>query len=199
MEENKENPRKACSIIDISGARSTNKVAAQPHDSARVIGGWMIALLWLIGLAAATYAAQSWFDARTERRNGVTISADGSEPALLLSSDLHGQYGVKGSANDAEIHFLVDTGASGISIPATVATRLGLTPGRASQAMTANGTITVYATRLDRLQIGPFVQHDVPAHINPAMEGDMALLGMSFLRRYELRQRDGELTISNPL
>ena len=198
MKENKESPRKAHSITDINRARSTRKIAPHTPDKASAIAGWMIALLWLLALAAATYAAQGWFDARTERRNGVTINEDGSKPALRLSANLHGQYRVKGSANDEAIHFLVDTGASGISIPAAVAARLELTRGRASQAMTANGTITVYATRLDTLQIGPFVQHDVPAHVNPSMEGDTALLGMSFLRHYELSQRDGELTIFSP-
>jgi len=158
----------------------------------------MIALLWIIALGAATYAAQSWFKARDERRNGVIISEDGREQALLLSSNRFGQYRTRGLANGEEVLFLLDTGASGISIPAEIAKKLNLSRGRASQAITANGTITVYATRLDTLRIGPFLQRNVQAHINPSMEGEMALLGMSFLRQYELSQRDGELTISPP-
>lgn len=198
MRENKESASKSGSGTDIDRANRIEQAETQSPDAARTIGGWMIVMLWLIGLATVTFAAQRWIDARDERRNGVIIGENGSKPALLLSSNLYGQYRVKGYANDQELLFLVDTGASGISIPAAIASRLALPSGRASQAITANGTITVYSTRLDTLRIGPFVQHDVDAHINPSMDGDMALLGMSFLRRYELSQREGELTITNP-
>lgn len=198
MRENKESSSKSSSVTDINRAQKVTQVTTPHPDSASTIGGWMIALLWIIALAGATYAAQRWFDARDERRNGVIVGENASEPALLLSSNLYGHYRAKGLANNEEILFLVDTGASGISIPAAIASRLNLPRGRASQAITANGTITVYATRLDTLRIGPFVQHDVEAHINPSMEGDIALLGMSFLRQYELSQRDGKLTISYP-
>jgi len=198
MRENKESPNKSSSVTDINCASEVTQVATPHPDSASTIGGWMIALLWIIALAGSAYAAQRWLDARDERRNGVIISENAGEPALLLSSNLYGQYRAKGLANDEEILFLVDTGASGISIPAAIASRLNLHRGRASQAITANGTITVYATRLDTLRIGPFIQRDVAAHINPSMDGDIALLGMSFLRHYELSQRDGKLTISYP-
>ena len=94
--------------------------------------------------------------------------------------------------------FLVDTGASGISIPDAVARRLNLQRGRSFDVLTANGNARVFATRLDSLAIGPFGQRNVRAHINPSMSGETALLGMEFLRHYNLTQRGGELTISLP-
>ncbi len=171
---------------------------APPPDTARSIGGWMIVMLWIIALIGATLLAQKWFDQRAQARNGVWVGAEGEPQALLVKSNRYGQYLVKGSANDTDVMFLLDTGASGISIPALIAEKLGLQRGRPFDVMTANGITTVYATTLDMLRIGPHSRRDVRAHINPSMDGDVALLGMSFLRHYELLQRAGQLTISNP-
>ena len=167
-------------------------------DTARTIGGWMFAMVWVIVLGAGTWFAQDWIDKRTTAREGVWLSDENGSESLLLKSDRYGQYQLKGSANGHEVMFLVDTGASGVSIPAGMAARLGLHRGRPFEVYTANGVTTVYATTLDTLGIGPLLRQDVEAHINPSMDGDLALLGMSFLRHYELLQRAGELTISAP-
>ena len=60
---------------------------------------------------------------------------------------------------------------------------------------TANGVVTAYATRLQRVELGEIALTDVRAHINPGMRGDDVLLGMSFLRQLDLTQRNGTLTL----
>lgn len=170
----------------------------QTPDSTSRIAGWMIAMLWILMLGGGTLLAQGWL----EKNQGLpaaqwTSDARGAH-ALTLEADRYGQYLVEGSANDHKVVFLLDTGASGISIPGMVAERLGLTRGQAFDVNTANGVIEVYATELSSLTIGPFQRERVRAHINPSMEGEVALLGMSFLRHFELLQRAEELTISNP-
>lgn len=167
-------------------------------DVASRIGGWMIGLMWVLILGGAMLMAQRWIDQRAQEREArVQINAYGSEE-LLLRADRYGQYLVKGSANDQEVTFLLDTGATGISIPETVAQRLKLKAGSPYKVITANGTIEVYQTELESLRIGPFIRRNVKAHINPSMQGDTALLGMSFLRHFQLIQRSGELAISRP-
>ena len=158
----------------------------------------MFTMAWIIVLGAGTWFAQDWIDKRTRARDGVWLSDETGSRSLLLKSNRYGQYQLKGSVNGQELMFLVDTGASGVSIPASMAARLGLRRGRPFEVYTANGITTVYATSLDSLRIGPLHRQDVEAHINPSMDGDLALLGMSFLRHYELLQRAGELTISAP-
>jgi len=74
----------------------------------------------------------------------------------------------------------------------------GLKKGAALSALTANGTVEVYATRLDRVSLGNIELANVSASINPAMLGKEILLGMSFLRHLELVQRDGQLKIRIP-
>lgn len=168
------------------------------HDSGKTIAGWMIALLWILVLGGGSLLAQRWIDKQRVANAPEWVSNESGSPALLLKSDRFGQYQVDGLANGESVTFLVDTGASGISIPAAVAHQLGLQRGRAFDVLTANGTARVYSTRLDSLAIGPFSQRNVRAHINPSMSGETALLGMEFLRHYNLTQRGGELTISLP-
>jgi len=168
------------------------------QDNSRRIAGVMITLLWLLVLGGGTWLAQGWLDARQAAKAPEWSSDDQGQPTLILKADRYGQFAVDGSANEQKIHFLIDTGASGISIPSSVAEQLNLSRGGAFEVRTANGTGRVFRTRLDKLSIGPFTQYNVTAHINPGMEGDTALLGMNFLRHYELLHRQGELTISSP-
>lgn len=158
----------------------------------------MIALLWVLVIGGGTFSANQWLKGREASKITVWTQADGVTPTLILRADRYGQYELKGSANGQNVHFLLDTGATEISIPVSVADRLNLVRGRAYPVSTANGQVTVYSTQLDTVSIGPFTLGNVSAHINPGMDGNVALLGMSFLRHFEMNQRSGELTISAP-
>ena len=196
---NEENNRQGHATDARPGTQAnTATEMTQVPDTARTIGGWMIILCWVIVLGAGTWTAQRWLNERAMARDGLWVSNESGQQSLLLKSNRFGQYRVKGSANGQEVLFLVDTGASGVSIPQNIATRLGLQRGKPFQVSTANGVTTVYTTSLNSLSIGPLSRRNVDAHINPSMDGNLALLGMSFLRHYELVQRAGELTISNP-
>ena len=77
-----------------------------------------------------------------------------------------------------------------------MANRLMLSPGKATIANTANGPVTVYSTNIEKLELGGIVLYNVPAQINPGMNGlDEVLLGMSALSQLEFRQRDGKLEL----
>lgn len=169
------------------------------HDDARRIAGWMIALLWLLVLGGGTWLAQHWFDARERSRAPTMVVGIDGRQTLVLHADRLGQYLVTGRVNGREVDFLIDTGASGISLPASLADSLSASRGPAFEVLTANGRRRVFATTLDSVSIGPFVRHDVPAHLNPGLQGDTALLGMTFLKHYELLHRGRTLTISGPI
>ena len=169
-----------------------------PSDASATIGGWMIALLWVLLLGGGTLLANQWLKSRDASKITVWAESEGGAPKLTLRADRYGQYELKGSANGQDVHFLIDTGASEISLPVNVANRLNLDRGRSYPVTTANGQVTVHSTRLETVSIGPFTLKNVSAHINPGMNGEVALLGMSFLRHFEMIQRAGELTISAP-
>ncbi|MFK7891093.1 MAG: TIGR02281 family clan AA aspartic protease [Granulosicoccus sp.] len=167
-------------------------------DLGRRIAGWMIVLLWIILLAGAALLAQRWLDDRAQARVARLLVNEYGKQALLIPADRYGQYLITGQVNEQSVLFLLDTGASGISIPSVVADRLQLEPGRPFEVITANGRTTVFRTELNKLSIGPFGRTHLDAHINPSMPGEIGLLGMSFLRHFRLEQLNGELTISLP-
>lgn len=123
-------------------------------------------------------------------------SAEGSGAAMVsLIADARGHHFSSGSINGASVRFLVDTGASMVSMGAADARRAGVdyrkgTPGISS---TANGPARVWKVRLDSVKVGDVVLHGVDGLVH---ENDLpfVLLGMSFLTRMDM-QREGDRLI----
>lgn len=168
------------------------------NSSPRRLGTGMIAAAWLLVLGLLT----AWFSGWLERQRnpntevaGVVLADDARQ--VVLRQNRRGHYVANGRINGSQqpITFILDTGATTVSIPTGVARALNLPRGRAALAYTANGTVTTYATRLDSVELGNIVLHNVRAHINPGMEGDEVLLGMSFLRQLDFSQRGEILTL----
>jgi aspartyl protease family protein len=84
-----------------------------------------------------------------------------------------------------------------IALPGRDATRLGIDyrKGQRGITQTANGPVAVYRVRLDRVRLGGLELTSVEGVV--IEQGlDIALLGMSFLNRVEMR-REGELMMLN--
>ena len=96
--------------------------------------------------------------------------------------------------NGRQVEFLLDTGATHVAVPASLAIDLGLTPGVPISYHTANGTVTGYTTIIDRVRLGNIELHDVRAGIMPDVSGEI-LLGMAFLKDLEFSQRGETLTL----
>ncbi|WP_246181540.1 retropepsin-like aspartic protease family protein [Dechloromonas hortensis] len=117
-------------------------------------------------------------------------AADGSGK-IVMTADAQGHFYTTGNINGASVRFIVDTGASMISLGAADARRIGLDFNRGQKAVsqTANGQAVVSKIQLDTVRIGDITLHNVDALIHQN-DMPMALLGMSFLNRMEM-QRDG--------
>ena len=150
----------------------------------------LVASLLVLGLLYLFF--ESSLQARTHP-NRVLQIAPGSELVLKRSSD--GHYVFPGTINGEPVTFLLDTGATLVSVPAHLGRELGLKPGARQQAITANGTVTTRATRVDALAFGPFEIRGVPASLNPGMGDDQVLLGMSVLKHLEFTQRGDTLIL----
>ena len=121
-----------------------------------------------------------------------------SAPASVnLMADGQGHFIGDGLINDKPARFLVDTGASLVSIGRSDAVRMGIDPKRGTPmtAMTANGVARVWRVRLEKVQLGEVVLHNVDAAVQE-VDMPVVLLGMSFLGRTELRHESDRLTIS---
>lgn len=157
----------------------------------------MIIGMWVVGLALAVLLVNNWLEKSRNPNNAVVTSIDGGKRSITLRRSAGGHYLVTGSINSQKIDFLVDTGASSVSIPAAFADRIGLQRGAEFPIITANGIGTAFKTKINSLRLGDLEVRNATAHINPGLSGEV-LLGMSVLKNYELVQRGDTLTIREP-
>lgn len=131
-------------------------------------------------------------------QHAESAALTGAIPSVTLASDASGHFIATGQVNGATIRFLVDTGATLVTLPATEARRLGIDykKGQPAVSQTAAGKIVVYRVRLDTVTLGGMTIRDVDAVVNDAPGLDVALLGMSFLNRTEMRREGANLTLT---
>jgi len=154
-------------------------------------------MIWLaaLGMLAGLYALFSML----AQDGGTVVSVDaGGSAMIVLEQDRNGHYTVDGQINGQAVNFLVDTGATDVAIPESMARALGLDFGPRVQVMTAAGPSKAWMTRLNQVSIGGISRRDVRATITSG-EFNGVLLGMSFLRYYSLQQQDGKLVIREGL
>ena len=153
-------------------------------------------IAWLIGLGLLVFVFQDVLDEQYNLNQQPKLSLQSNGKAeVTLAQNRQGHYVTTGEINGFEVTFLLDTGATDVSIPAHIAQRLSLTGSTKQRVQTANGSITVYKTQINELRIGNIYLYNVAAHINPSMKSDEILLGMSALQRIEFRQSGKELIL----
>jgi aspartyl protease family protein len=116
--------------------------------------------------------------------------------SVTLAADSAGHFISEGSINGIPIRFVVDTGASSIALPGADARRMGIDyrKGRRGMSQTANGPVPIYVVKLETVRLGSIELSGVEAIvIEQGLE--VALLGMSFLNRVEMKQEGSTLTL----
>jgi aspartyl protease family protein len=122
------------------------------------------------------------------------VDASGTRE-VLLERNATGHYVASGAINGQPVTFLLDTGATDVSVPGSLAEALGLDRGMAMAVQTAAGVVHVYGTRLEEIAIGNIRLYGVAATINPAFDSDEILLGMSALKQLDFTQQGRELVL----
>jgi aspartyl protease family protein len=115
--------------------------------------------------------------------------------SVVLHGDPSGHYLSSGTINGMPVEFLLDTGATMVSIPAHVAQSIGLLQEGFVRLNTANGIITAFTTVLETISLDAIVLHGIGATIYDDPHNDRILLGMSFLKEVEFTQKDNLLTL----
>jgi len=173
-----------------------NQSQGQPPVPTRGIGRGMIIAAWVLVLALMTMFFNSWLEKQQNpNQNPYARIDDQGVREIKLTRNRGGHYVMNGRINGQTVVFFLDTGATDVVLPEQVANQLGLNRGQPNTVSTANGNITVYATRLERIELGTIVLNDVRASINPFMDGKEILLGMSALKQLELFQQGKTLTL----
>jgi aspartyl protease family protein len=177
-------PGKALVVID-GGKRQTVPVGAVTAEGVKLVA---------IEAGAAVFETDG--KRRRVRIGESVVSAPSAERAkITLVSDARGHFVTPGSINGVSMRFLVDTGATFVSLGAADArrARIDATKGTPAMTMTANGAARVWKVKLHSVKVGGVTLSDVDATVH---EQDMpvVLLGMSFLNRMEIR-RDGQTMV----
>jgi aspartyl protease family protein len=146
-------------------------------------------------VSAGTDSAEFIIDGHREtiKLGGYRGSSSQSGRATTsLIADGRGHFTAQGTINGASITFLVDTGATLVTISAVDARRCGIdySKGQMRVANTANGPVTFHQVTLDSVKVGDIVLNNVTAAVQESGLSTGALLGMSFLQRTEMT-RDG--------
>ncbi|MFT4766970.1 MAG: aspartyl protease family protein [Glaciecola sp.] len=167
----------------------------QKHESRRM-GRTMQVFAWLAVMALLMLYFGDVLDRQRNPNRSVdtAVTAEGVREVELRRNRM-GHYVSAGTINGEDVVFLLDTGATGVAIPAALAERLSLPRGRAILTNTANGSTRSYLTRLQEVAVGDIRLQNVEASITPGLQMQEVLLGMSFLKYIEFTQRGSTLTL----
>lgn len=166
------------------------------YDETNKIGKYFIWIAWLLALLLFGFIFQNMLEQQwnPNSKPEVYLSATG-KAEVHLAQNKHGHYVTDGKINEQNVTFLLDTGATQVSIPAHIAEQLNLQSNGSYQVQTANGTVKVYRTELEQLSIGNIFLYNIAANINPSMQSNEILLGMSALKKVEFSQTGKQLIL----
>jgi aspartyl protease family protein len=116
--------------------------------------------------------------------------------SLVLQNVMGNHYAVHGSINQKPVFFLVDTGATGVSVPQSFAVHAGIQGCKKSMSTTANGVVESCIGKAKELIIGQFVFKDVEVGYSQGMPEDTFLLGMSILSQFKMVQQGEQMVLS---
>ncbi|PHR83553.1 MAG: TIGR02281 family clan AA aspartic protease [Colwellia sp.] len=169
-------------------------------DPTNKIGKIFVWLAWIMAIALLMFFFEDELEKQYNPNSQPQVSLNSSGQAeVILKQNRQGHYVTQGSINETSVTFLLDTGATQVSIPAHIADKLQLESYGSYPVQTANGKVTVYKTKIDQLSIGNIFLYNVAAHINPAMKNDEILLGMSALKQLDFQQTGKQLILREPL
>jgi len=158
-------------------------------------GTTMTVAAWLIFFAILFGVFDYLLEKRDNPNQEIVTTVNGYQKEVTLQRNSFGHYVSNGTINGYDVVFLLDTGATDIAIPESVANRIGLKKGQDFYVKTANGSARAYSTRIDSAAIGGIILYDLNASILDNINGDEVLLGMNFLKHFELIQKGNTLTI----
>lgn len=116
--------------------------------------------------------------------------------SATLAAGQAGHFVAEGTINGVGLRFIVDTGATYIALPGPQADALGIDYRKGPRGMTqtANGPVAAFRVRFDSVRVGGIELNGVDGIV--IEKGlPVALLGMSFLNRVDMRREGDVMTL----
>lgn len=121
-----------------------------------------------------------------------------TQATVRVLPDDTGTYRIGGQINGFAVDFIVDTGATLITLNRQHAKRIGIDyklKGRESLSQTASGIVKNYVVTLDRVRVGEIELRGVEAAVHDDDFPKEALLGNSFLGRVQMKREGSVLEL----
>jgi aspartyl protease family protein len=171
------------------------------------LGGWVLvefrqrmgqalrmAMAWGLIFVGVVAGYGLWSDIRQDILPMQEVAQDGTVEVPRADD---GHYYLTLTINGTDVPFMVDTGASGMVLAESDATRLGIDPESLmflGQASTANGVVRTARVTLPTVELGPFRNVDFRAYVTEG-ELDQSLLGMDYLGQFRMEFAGGKLIL----
>ncbi len=166
------------------GQRPVQDVAGDARSTSSLVirGAFGIVVFWLL-LAAALYAGFSHWESTQKAKRVAYATAAGE---LVIPRGADGHFHLPGTVNGHAIEFLVDTGASTVTVSAGFAERAGLPAGQSVTFRTANGSMQGRILKDVPVSAGQALDSTVVGVGLETGNDHRALLGQSFLSRFDM-------------
>ena len=171
-------------------------MASTPPDPPAIFSKLLVYLAWLSVMLILTWLFDLLMNQQDNPNQQIENIFDSQGTHIVqLKRNRQGHYVVNGFINKHPVIFFLDTGATYVSIPLSLAKILTLKKGPEIVLNTANGESKGYLAILDQVSLGHIQQVNVRAIITPGIKDNIILLGMSFLKNLELIQKGNTLTL----
>jgi aspartyl protease family protein len=172
--------------------RQREKAERSTAATARWGAFWM--LLFWVGLGAVLYTGFSHFESQRSTRQ--TPYATNAQGEVVITRGRDGHFRLPGTVNGQPVQFLVDTGASLVTVSTTFAQQAGLQGGQRITFNTANGPLPGRVLRDVPVSAGPFTVGGTSVGIGLETGDDaLALLGQSFLSRFDIELKGPQMVL----
>lgn len=148
-------------------------------------------MVW-IGLLAGGWYLVDRSVTSTPAVRGCGDEGRGDEIVLAVAAD--GHFYLDGTINDAAVSFVVDTGASNVTVGGRWARQAGLPEGLPAFFNTANGRVEGRLVPRQKVRAACMEVDDITVAVSPGLD-EIGLLGQNFLRRFEVVQTARELRL----
>lgn len=126
-------------------------------------------------------------------------AASSAQQRTTIVADAKGHFFATASVNGVSMPFMIDTGATMVTISSASAKAAGIayTSGERGSVQTANGVTPAYRVKLDTVKVGDITLNNVDGVVLETQQmGRYGLLGLSFLNRTEMRREGDAMTLT---
>lgn len=156
---------------------------------------WLYALFWSASMGVVYLGMNDLLRPKVAR--ATEVAGTRAEVEIEQSRDRH--YYVEGTVNGHPVTFMVDTGATTVTLGTELAKEAHLGARLPISLDTAGGTVGGEVTRDNVVTAGGISVGDLQVVVAPTLTGDRpALLGQNFLRHVTVTQTGSRMTLRLP-